>query len=819
MVSAVEECAKSGKPYDEVVVAKLATGKTLKAKASGFAEKDAAGNIIALNGSVLDISQELKVPEAQSLSGHDLVYALQSMPDGFFLLDDQWRFTFLNKASEPLLRKATEELQGKNIWDAFPEARGQKFEQVYRRVMEQGGSETFIEYFEPLDAWFQVSAHRAPKWLVVHFRNVSEEVERAHKLGQSEKRFELAARATQDAIFEWDIRTGRMWANEAYKTIYGYEAPAYMPLDALEATSAVKADHNRVREAVLEAINTGKERYAHEYEFIRPDGTFGHVTVRGFIVRDADGEAQRIIGTATDIAKLSHAIAALDQSEKRFRLIADSASDVLWDHDFESGFSWSSPDWPSKLGVDLDPEKFQNFQWIEIVDPSDRDRLVNAFKDVIKSAANEWEVEFRVRNSSGEAIDLQQKTAILRHPDGRAYRILGTTRNVTQEKRNQEGYTRGRALEAVGQLTGGVAHDFNNLLMIILGNVELLELSNLAKKDAETVSAIARAAESAAQLTRQLLTFARQAQLNRSRVDVATLVSDTVPLLRAGLPETIRFSQCFAPDLWPVEVDANGLQQAIVNLAMNANDAMPHGGEVVITCSNLEVDEDMVPATTDLRPGRYVSIAVSDTGEGMPPEVLARALEPFFTTKDVGKGTGLGLSTVYGFAKQSNGGISIYSELGRGTTVNLYLPATEGDVSQNDHPEPKIAAEIAKRRKRILVVEDQPQVRAHVEKTLIRLGYAVKTAPDAATALTRLKEGEAFDLLFTDVIMPGGMNGQELGEAALELAPQIKILYTSGYPAAAFEHLGLKEQANVNFLSKPYKTIDLKGMLSEIFDE
>ncbi len=652
--------------------------------------------------------------------------------------------------------------------------------------------------------------------ILLSFSDITRLVESEAENRVLRERFELAARATQDAVFDWEIKTGRFWGNEAYRTVYGYDAPAYMSLELLEQTSKVAADHDKVREAVSHAIATGQERYSLDYEFTRPDGTSGHVAVRAFIVRDANGEAQRIIGTATDIGQLTRATAALEQSEKRFRMIADSASDVLWDHDFESGYSWSSPNWPSKLGVDVDPDKFQNFQWIEIVDPSDRDRIAEAFKDVIKSDASEWQIEFRIRNSSGEAIDLQQKAAILRHPDGKAYRILGTTRNVTKERRTQEGYTRSRALEAVGQLTGGVAHDFNNLLMIILGNVELLEMSDLAKEDAETVSAISEAAESAARLTRQLLTFARQTQLNRTRIDVQQLVQATVQLLRTGLPETVTFSQSYGPGLWRVDVDANGLQQAIVNLAMNANDAMPRGGEVVVTCSNLEIDEDTIATTTDLTPGRYVAISLSDSGAGMPPDVLARAFEPFYTTKEVGKGTGLGLSTVYGFARQCNGGVSIYSELGLGTSVTLYLPAADGDTSLAIPAELPTDHDAATRRKRILVVEDQPQVRAHVEKTLVRLGYSVATAQDATVALAMLKSEEAFDLLFTDIIMPGGIDGQELGKAAVELDPAIKVLYTSGYPAAAFEHLGLKEQSAINFLAKPYKSSQLKDRIAKI---
>lgn len=653
--------------------------------------------------------------------------------------------------------------------------------------------------------------------VLLSFFDITRLVESEEETKLLRKRFELAARATQDIIFEWNLKTSEFSANETFETVYGYKPPVKMsisPTDCAETVVAAPA----VRDAVIEALTLGKERYAFDYQYSRADGSSGHVAVRAFIVYNADGGAERIIGTMTDIGQLTRATAALEDSESRFRIIADSVSDVLWDHDFESGFTWSSPDWPSKLGVEFDPAKTQRFQWLDMVEPSDRQRLRSLFRDAIKSDASTWETEFKAHSIDGQKFDFAMKAAILRHSNGRASRMLGTIRNITQEKRNQEGYTRARALEAVGQLTGGVAHDFNNLLMIILGNVELLEMGNLSQDDIETVASIGQAAESAAHLTKQLLTFARQTQLNLSRVNVAALIADTLPLLRAGLPEIISFSQSAAPELWPVDVDANGLQQAIVNLAMNANDAMPRGGEIVITSSNLEVDQDMVPANIDLRPGRYVAISMSDTGEGMPPEVLERAFEPFFTTKDVGKGTGLGLSTVYGFAKQSNGGISIYSEPNRGTTVNLYLPAAEGNVSHPGNSEPEVETDTKRQRKTILVVEDQPQVRMHVERTLARLGYEVQTAQDASAALALLKRGNVFDLLFTDIIMPGGMNGQELGEAAHQIAPEMKILYTSGYPAAAFEHLGLKEQSSINFLSKPYKAMDLQRTLSEIFD-
>lgn len=652
--------------------------------------------------------------------------------------------------------------------------------------------------------------------VVLSFTDITRLVESEAESFAFRERFELAANATQDVIFEWDVKTGAFWANEAFKEVYKYDPPTAIQLDGPDLPSAVEADRNRIRQVTLEAIRSGAERYAVDYDIRRPDGTTGHVAVRAFIVRDAEGEAQRIIGTGTDVGQLTRANAALEQSETRFRLIADRASDVLWDHDLEGPHTWSSPDWPSKLGLDVPPSSAQEFGWLEVVEEADQKKVLGSFSDAIKSGGDVWEIEFKARQATGQIIDVQVKASILRHPDGRAYRILGNMKNVTEERRNQDGYSRARALEAVGQLTGGIAHDFNNFLMIILGNAELLELRELSSEDAETVAMISQAAESAATLTRRLLTFARQNQFNPTRVEVASLIEDTLILLRSGLPESVRLSLHVVDAVRPADIDANGLEQALVNLAMNANDAMPRGGEIVVTCANLDVSEDMIPSIADLAPGSYVAISVSDSGEGMTREVLSKAFEPFFTTKDVGRGTGLGLSTVYGFAKQAGGGVTIYSEVGHGTTVTLYLPAFLCAEESQAPPAPPVSQKTADTLKKVLIVEDQPQVRAHVARTLGMLGYIVVTAPDAVTALAKIKQGETYDLLFIDIIMPGGMNGQELGEAVAELVPDMKILYSSGYPADAFTHLGLKEQSNLELLRKPYKSSELMEAVARL---
>jgi CheY-like chemotaxis protein len=328
---------------------------------------------------------------------------------------------------------------------------------------------------------------------------------------------------------------------------------------------------------------------------------------------------------------------------------------------------------------------------------------------------------------------------------------------------------------------------------------------------------INQACSSAADLTQRLLSFSRQSHLETGPINLTKLIPNILALLRAGIPESISV-QCEVPaHIWQARADANALEQAIVNLAVNARDAMPNGGTVVISCENRTFLQDIDPLSSELESGDYVVVSVTDNGEGMPPEVLSKVFEPFFTTKDVGKGTGLGLSTVYGFAKQSDGKVTIYSEPGEGTTVNLYLPRFR-ETGEEEVPEPPMKEAELEAGQRILLVEDQPDVRAHVEKLLNRLGYVVIAASDGKEALSLMGRGQEFDLLFTDVILAGGMNGQQLAEEVRKVDARMKVLFTSGYPAFAFEHLGLDEMDNLRLLRKPYRSLDLKAALADVLN-
>jgi PAS domain S-box-containing protein len=366
-------------------------------------------------------------------------------------------------------------------------------------------------------------------------------------------------------------------------------------------------------------------------------------------------------------------------------------------------------------------------------------------------------------------------------------------------------------LEAIGKLTGGVAHDFNNMLTVITGTTEMLVARLKNQPDLQAVARlIDEAAERCAELIKHLLAFARKQPLQPHNVDLNGAVADIAKLLRPTLGQQIEILTILGKDVTSVHIDPSQLANAVINLAINARDAMPNGGKLLLETTNVMLDEAYIAANPDTTTGLYALLAITDTGSGMPPEVLERAFEPFFTTKEIGRGTGLGLSMVYGFVKQSDGHIKIYSEQGQGTTVRLYLPPARGQVEAIA----AAAGTVAGGSETILVVEDDALVRAFVIGQLQSLGYKTITATDGRAAMAVVERGEAFDLLFTDVVMPGGLSGRELAEAVARQRPEIKVLFTSGYTDNAVVHHG-RLDAGVWLLTKPYRKLQLAQMVRQ----
>jgi len=399
--------------------------------------------------------------------------------------------------------------------------------------------------------------------------------------------------------------------------------------------------------------------------------------------------------------------------------------------------------------------------------------------------------------------------------EGDALSFSAFIRDVTDRKAREEQLRQLQRMDAVGRLTGGVAHDFNNLLAIIQGNSELLrDHVEVGSEAAEMTDDVIDAAGRGAELVRRLLAFARMQHLEPEAVDLNARLPNILGLLQRALGENVKVLIKPAKRLWPAIVDPTQVDDALVNLAINARDAMPDGGTLTIETQNVSLDEDYAAHHVEVSPGDYVMLAVSDTGTGMPPDVIARAFEPFFTTKEEGRGTGLGLSQVFGWIKQSGGHIKVYSEVGHGTTIKLYLPRSKARSADKD-VEPNIST--PKGDETILVVEDNPNVRKTVIRQLHDLGYKTVEAASGAGALQLVKDGLTFDLLLTDVVMPGGITGYQLADELRSNRPELKVLFTSGYTdlAAASSHSARKDP----LLSKPYHKQDLGRAVRMVLDE
>lgn len=423
-------------------------------------------------------------------------------------------------------------------------------------------------------------------------------------------------------------------------------------------------------------------------------------------------------------------------------------------------------------------------------------------------------IELQALHRSGREFPIEATIIALDTDRGRVFSAF--VRDLTEKKHAEEQLRQAQKMEAVGQLTGGVAHDFNNLLTVIIGSLDLASGSTAREPQlADLITRALNAAERGVALTHRLLAFSRQQTLQPTQTDLNQLVSGMIDLLRRTLGEQVEIVNRLNKNLWPALADKSQVENALLNLAINSRDAMSDGGKLTIETANVPLDAEYAARNTEVKPGDYVMLAVADTGTGMSPEIVERALEPFFTTKAVGKGSGLGLSMIYGFAKQSGGHLKIYSEVGHGTTVKLYLP--RATVVETAAAAPLSGSEDLRGSETILVVEDDDAVREIAVAHLQGFGYRVLEARDGASAVALLHSPGTIDLLFTDVVMPGEMKGRQLADEGRRLRPDMKVLFTSGYTQNAIVHHGRLEEG-IHLLSKPYRRNDLARKVREVLD-
>ncbi|HWB47735.1 MAG TPA: ATP-binding protein [Stellaceae bacterium] len=488
------------------------------------------------------------------------------------------------------------------------------------------------------------------------------------------------------------------------------------------------------------------------------------------------------------------------------RRIFETSLDLILVVDKQGTFIRVSPSARAIIGYD--PAELVGRSAREILYPPDLDST----REEMRRARRGGEMrnfECRYVHRDGRVVPLAW-TGVWSEPEQQHF-FIG--RDMSDLRGAEERLRQAQKMEAIGNLTGGLAHDFNNLLGVVIGNLDLvLGGGSLSADDTELVGDAFEAASRGAELTRRLLAFARRQPLAPVEIAVNDLVVNIVELMRRTLGANISIDVALAPDIWPVHADPAQLEAAIVNLATNARDAMPNGGRLMITTGNCHLDADYAALHAELVPGDYVLVEVTDTGAGMSAETMSRIFEPFFTTKEQGKGTGLGLSMVFGFLKQSGGHINVYSEPGKGTTFRLYLPRRRATAAV----EPAAVTVSPGGNETVLLVEDNEPMRRVSKRQLEALGYRVVEADRAAAALPLL-ESEPIDLLFSDVVMPGGMSGFDLARAALARWPALKVLLTSGFPEAKMQDQP-DAVAGVRLLSKPYRREDLARVLRETFE-
>jgi len=549
-----------------------------------------------------------------------------------------------------------------------------------------------------------------------------------------------------------------------------------------------------------------------------PDVEYEWALLVKFPIRDETGKIIAIGGFDIDRTKQKRAELALADSEaqrrateQRFRQIFDLVQEGIWIH-VDGKVQFANPAAARLFGA-KSPDDLIGKPVFSLIHPDDRERAIERTRNLKEKHKILPVAEMRVLGLDGQTrIGELQAVPFLQ--DG-VLHVISSGRDVTAQRDAEARLHQIQKMDAVGQLTGGVAHDFNNLLTVIIGALDQ-DPERVPADLRPSIEQALRAAERGAALTHRLLAFSRQQMLVARNVDFNRLIRDMDDLLRRTLGEHVDIELKLSADLWPALADSGQVENSLLNLAINARDAMPNGGKLTIETVNVNLDEDYAAGNAEVAPGDFVMLAVTDTGTGMPPDVLARVFEPFFTTKEVGKGTGLGLSMIYGFAKQSGGHVKIYSEVGHGTTVRLYLPRLSNASTSAEST--ATAVVLGKGGgETIMVVEDNPDVRRLVLRQLRDLGYAVIEAANGPQALKIIEGGASIDLLFTDVVMPGGMTGRQVAEAAKGRRPNLKTLFTSGYTEDSILRLG-KLDPGVRLLSKPYRKHELATRIREALD-
>jgi PAS domain S-box-containing protein len=653
----------------------------------------------------------------------------------------------------------------------------------------------------------------------VKLASILEERKQAEEMLRiSEEKYRTILENIEDGYFEVDIAGNFTFFNDSMCRIYGYPREELMGMNDRQYTDQENA--KKLFQTFNKVYRTGEPGREFDWEIIRKDGTKRSIESSVSLIKDLLGNRMGFRGIVRDVTDRKRAEEALWASEKRFRELFDGAPVGYHEIDKEGKINRVNRTELDMLGYTAEEmvgRYVYEFIAGEVSPQSVKEKLAG---ELPIGAA--FERTYVKKDNTLIPVLIEEK--LIKDNEGRIVGIRSTIQDITERKRSeeekatlQEQLRQAQKIEAIGRLSGGIAHDFNNILTIISGNAQL-SLFDLKQGDPlrENIEEIRRASERAADLTRQLLAFSRKQIMEMQVLDLNFIVQGLDKMLHRLLGEDIDLVTVLPEGIGRVKADPGQIEQVIVNLAVNARDAMIGGGKLTIETGNVELDEGYARKHIAVIPGRYVMLSVSDTGMGMSPEVRERVFEPFFTTKEQGKGTGLGLSTVYGIVKQSGGNIWVYSEPDKGTTFKIYLPRVDEPIEESE--EKGVKEEILTGSETILVVEDDEEVRNLAVRILKKQGYNVLEASQGLDAFLICEEHEKpMHLLLTDVVMPK-MNGRELADRIVSIHPEIKVLYMSGYTDNTIAHHGILEKGT-NFMQKPFTVDGLARKVREVLDK
>ncbi len=702
------------------------------------------------------------------------------------------------------------------------------------------------------DRWYSVQAFRvddpAEHHVGILFSDLTRRRHAERQLERSREELELALRAAELGRFDYRPREGTLEWDDRCRALFGLSPGVSVSYETAFLAGLHPDDRDRADRAVAASLDPdGSHRFEVEYRTLGiEDGIVRHISAHGLAFFDGRAPV-RLVGTVLDVTSEREKSAALREVEERLRLAGRATNDAVWDWDLRANHVTWNEALETAYGHAPDAVVPTGEWWLEQIHPEDLPRIDGSIHLVIDGDGSDWTDEYRFRRADGTYADVLDRGYVIRDDHGRPLRMVGAMQDVSARKaverqleqerqrlveevsataaerdRAEEALRQSQKMEAVGQLTGGLAHDFNNLLAGISGALEMMQtrIAQGRTGELEKYSTAAQGAvRRAAALTHRLLAFSRRQTLDPRPTDVNRLIFEIEDLIRRTVGPQISVETRGGADVWPTLVDPNQLENALLNLCINARDAMPDGGGIVIETANVTVDAREA-RERDLSPGQYVAISVTDTGTGMPPDVVARAFDPFFTTKPMGEGTGLGLSMIYGFARQSGGQIAIDTEVDHGTTMRIYLPRhAEAEESPALAPaaDASPGAAAAARTGSVLVVDDEPTVRMLVVEVIEELGYKVMEAFDGPSAMRIIEAAPQIDLLVTDVGLPGGMNGRQVADAALDALPALKVLFITGYAEATV--IGNTQLApNMALMTKPFAMDALAQRIREIMD-